>query len=67
MNITLVTATAAAILTGCVVPRHPQASNPHYAQCSYEAKAATPTTRNILEDVFRERELLSVCIAAKSR
>ena len=68
MNFTVVIIIAtAATLAGCAAPQHPQASSPHFVQCSYEAKVATPTTRNVFEDVFRERELLSACIAAKSR
>ena len=54
------------MLTACAVPagRYDQ-NSPAYRQCQYEAKIATPGTNNAFTDVFRELELVNMCMKNK--
>lgn len=49
-------------LAGCAAP---QPKSPEYADCEYKAKVATPGSNNVFSDVFRERELIDMCMRNK--
>ena len=63
MKILMLIATFA--LSGCgaqYAAMQQEQSTPQYRKCAYQAELATPTTNNVFEDVFRKRELISMCM-----
>ena len=52
-----------AVLAGCAAPTQRWDTNSAaFKQCQYEAKAATPHTRNMFDDILREQELTNMCM-----
>lgn len=58
----LLTAATVIVLAGCAGTQRYDTSSPKYKQCAYQAKMATPDSRSVIADVFRERELIEMCM-----